>query len=152
MPGPLRYERLGAQVATAARARAHPPRGMTTSWVDHRARSRPPAPEHPLAVGSLSKAQLDALVAQATVDCYNEDEQVTGLFTLIEDNLAMPFETHVFGVRVTVERVDLTDSGQIVAICSREQARQAHPDPRSAATTPTPAGAEWIDAYRHWER
>ncbi len=101
-------------------------------------------------MGSLSETQLDALVAQATVDCYNEDEQVTGLFTLIEDNLATPFETHVLGTSVTVERVDLARSGQIVAICSREQTRQAIPLLDLPLPTPTPAGAEWIDAYRHW--
>jgi Calcium binding len=102
-------------------------------------------------VGSLSKAQLDAMVDEATVDCYNEDEQTTGLFTLIEDNLAVPFATEVLGVPVTVESVDLTDSGQIVAICSRDQARQAIPIVDLPLPTPPPAGAEWIDAYRHWQ-
>jgi hypothetical protein len=42
---------------------------------------------------STSEARLDAMVEEATVDCYNEDEQVTGLFTMIEDNLALPFQT-----------------------------------------------------------
>ena len=32
------------------------------------------------------------------VDCYDEEEQLTGLFTLIEDNLALPFETNMLGV------------------------------------------------------
>lgn len=40
----------------------------------------------------FSKAQLDELVEQATVDCYNESGQVTGRYTMIEDNLALPFE------------------------------------------------------------
>jgi len=43
----------------------------------------------------LSKARLDRLVEEAIVDCYNESEQVTGLYTMIEDNLALPFETTV---------------------------------------------------------
>ena len=38
-----------------------------------------------------SDAQLDELIEQATVDCYNEEEQITGLFTMIEDNIAVPF-------------------------------------------------------------
>jgi hypothetical protein len=33
------------------------------------------------------------MVEEATVDCYNEDEQATGLFTMIEENLEVPFET-----------------------------------------------------------
>jgi len=53
-------------------------------------------------VGSLSRARLDALVEEATVDCYNEDEQLTGLYTMIDENLAVPFTTQVLGVEVTV--------------------------------------------------
>jgi hypothetical protein len=111
----------------------------------------PPADGYLLAVGSLSKAQLDAMVEEATVDCYNEDEQATGMFTLIEDNLAVPFSTEVLGVPVTVESVDLTDAGQIVAICTRDRARQAIPIVDLPLPTPPPEGAEWIDAYRHWQ-
>lgn len=36
----------------------------------------------------MSKAALDAMVEEATVDCYNESEQITGLYTVIEDELA----------------------------------------------------------------
>jgi len=32
-----------------------------------------------------SEARLAAMIEEATVDCYDEDEQVTGLFTMIED-------------------------------------------------------------------
>lgn len=35
----------------------------------------------------LSKARLDELVEAAIVDCDNESEQATGLYTMIEDNL-----------------------------------------------------------------
>ena len=30
---------------------------------------------------AISKTALDALIEEATVDCYDEEEQVTGLFT-----------------------------------------------------------------------
>jgi hypothetical protein len=99
---------------------------------------------------ATSEARLAAMVEEATVDCYNEDEQVTGLFTMIEDNLALPFETTVLGMAVSVVRVDLTDSGQIVAICAREEVRQAIPILDLPMPTPSPAGAEWIEAYRRW--
>lgn len=94
--------------------------------------------------------QLDAMVAQAMVDCYNEDEQATGLFTQLEDNLAVPFTTHVLGVPVTVESLDLMDTNQIVAICSRDQEQQAIPLVELPLPASPPEGAEWIDAYRHW--
>ena len=76
---------------------------------------------------ALSKARLDALVEEATVDAYNEAEQVLGLFTMMEDNLRLPFETEIFGLKVTVERTDMTDSDQIVAVCKRSGKRQKVP-------------------------
>jgi hypothetical protein len=98
----------------------------------------------------MSKAQLDAMVEEATVDCYNESEQITGLFTLIEDELRVPFKTQVLGVEVMVERVDLNGEDQIVAICSRKKLRQSIPLLDLPLPTPPPKGAEWIAAYRHW--
>jgi|SRR5436190_11233514 len=98
----------------------------------------------------LSKARLDRLVEEAVVDCYNESEQRVGLYTMIEDNLALPFETKFLGVPVIVQRVDLTPSEEIVAMCRRAGARQAVPILDLPLPFPRPAGAQWIDAYRHW--
>jgi hypothetical protein len=101
------------------------------------------------AVGSLSRARLDALVEEATVDCYNEDEQLTGLFTMIKNNLAVPFTTQVLGVEVTVRRVDLVRS-EIVAVCPHGRTRQLIGILDLPLPDPPPEGVEWIEAYRHW--
>jgi len=42
------------------------------------------------------------MIERATVDAYGESEQITGWFTMIEENLATPFETVVLGVPITV--------------------------------------------------
>jgi hypothetical protein len=101
------------------------------------------------AVGSLSRSRLDALVAEAVVDCYNDDEQLTGLYTMIADNLAVPFMTEVLGVEVTVRKIDLTDGG-IVAVCHRGKLRQRIGILDLPLPDPPPEGVEWIEAYRHW--
>jgi hypothetical protein len=75
----------------------------------------------------LTKAKLAEMIEQATLDAYGESEQITGWFTMIEENLAVPFETKVFGVPVTVERVNLDRSEQIVAVCRRGRRRQSLP-------------------------
>lgn len=98
----------------------------------------------------MSKAELEALVEEATVDCYNDHEQITDLFTMIQDNLAVPFQTQVLGVDVTVKDIDLRNDGCIVAICARGRIRQAIPVLDLPPPVPLPDGAEWIDAYRHW--
>ena len=97
----------------------------------------------------LSRAELDELVAEAVVDAYNDDEQLTGLYTMIEENLAMPFDTTVLGIEVTVRRVDLQAEG-IVAICHRGRDRQAIGILDLPLPGPAPEGAHWIDAYGHW--
>lgn len=97
-----------------------------------------------------SKAQLGKLVEQATVDCHDESEQATGLYTMIEENLALPFNTTVLGVLVTVERIQLTRREEIVAVCRRAGVRQTVPILDLPLPSPSPAGTEWIAAYRHW--
>jgi hypothetical protein len=99
---------------------------------------------------TISEAELDALIEEATVDCYNEEEQITGLFTMIEEHLVLPFETSVLGMTVTVTRVDLTVSDQIVVICRRDGVKQAIPVLDLPMPAPAPDGAEWIEAYRRW--
>ena len=90
------------------------------------------------------------MIEEATVDAYGESEQVTGWFTMIDENLDVPFETTVLGVSVTVERVDLSRSEQIVAICRRGRERQSLAIVDVPLPTPPPEGAEWIEAYRRW--
>ncbi len=100
----------------------------------------------------ISKARLRAMIEEATVDGYNESERITGWFTMIEQSLAVPFQTLVFGVLVTVERVDLDKADQIVAICIRGHDRQSVPILDLPLPNPPPEGAEWIEAYRQWLR
>lgn len=97
-----------------------------------------------------AKAKLAEMIEQATVDAYGESEQITGWFTVIEENLAVPFETLILGVQITVERVDLDRSEQIVAVCRRGRARQSVSILDLPLPKPPPDGAEWIEAYRRW--
>jgi len=96
-----------------------------------------------------SAAELDALIDAATVDAYTEDEELTGFAVTIGDNLAVPFETTLLGVTVTVEKISQTGSG-IVAMCARGEHRQAIPILDLPLPDPAPQGAGWIAAYRRW--
>jgi hypothetical protein len=99
-----------------------------------------------------SSAYLDKLIAEATVDCYNESEQITGIFTMLEESLAVPFTTTLLGVEVTVERIDMNDADDIVAVCRRGRKRQRVPILDLPLPEPRPRGAEWIDAFRRWAK
>lgn len=103
-------------------------------------------------MAGLSKAELAAMVEEATVDAYDEDEQVMGFHAMFEENLKLPFVTSVLGVNVTVESVNIGSGNDILAICARGKIRQAVRIVDLPLPKPQPAGAEWIDAYRHWLR
>jgi Calcium binding len=59
-------------------------------------------------VAELSKAELNAMIAEAIVDAHDEDEQVSGFYDILEEELAVPFETTVLGFAVTVEGIGLS--------------------------------------------
>src|SRR5580700_5811833 len=76
---------------------------------------------------SLPVAKPDEMIEDATVDAYGESEQTVGFFTLLEERLKLPFKTEVLGMEVAVERLDMTDDEQIVAVCSRGKSQQPVP-------------------------
>jgi len=41
----------------------------------------------------MSKVRLAAMIEEATVDAYGDSEQTTGWYTMLEEHLALPFET-----------------------------------------------------------
>lgn len=99
-----------------------------------------------------SKSRIRALIEEAIVDAYDGEEQRTGFFTMLEEHLAVPFETEILGLPITVKGIELTDDGQIVAICARGRLRQRISILDLPLSRPVPDGAEWIEAYRAWAR
>lgn len=99
-----------------------------------------------------SRALLEQLVEEATRDAYNESEQSGGFLAAMEARLAYPFHTEVLGMSVLVERIDLSASDEIVAVCRRGRKRQRIAILDLPLPSPPPRGAEWIAAYRYWAR
>ncbi len=99
---------------------------------------------------TLSNTRLDELIEEATVDAYGDSEQTTGLYSLLEEHLHLPFHTEVLGIEVAVEALDMTEDEQIVAVYSHGKSRQRISLLDLPLPSPPPGGAEWIDAYRRW--
>ena len=100
----------------------------------------------------LSKGRLEELADEATTDAYGDEEQVGGFFTMMENDLHLPFETEILEATVMVESIDLTDSNDIVAVCRKGKSRLRIGIRELPLPSPPPDGAEWIAAYRHWRR
>ena len=96
------------------------------------------------------KSRLRALIEEAIVDAYNESEQRTAFYTMLDQHLDVPFDTKLLGATAVVERIDMTNDDQIVAICRRGRSRQAIPILDLPLPSPPPACAEWVEAYRRW--
>ena len=109
-----------------------------------------PEPETNLPL--LRKIKLEALIEEAVVDAYGEDEQKVGLRTMMQEHLALPFSVSILGSEAIVEKVDMTRDGRIVAVCQRNGIRHRIEILDLPLPKPIPAGAEWIAAYRHWRR
>jgi len=92
------------------------------------------------------------MIEEARLDAYGESEETAGFFTLLDEQLTLPFKTEVLGMEVTVEHLDMTDDEQIVAVCSRGKSRQLIPILDLALPEPPPGGWEWIEAFRRWAR
>ena len=55
-----------------------------------------------------SNVKLDPMIEDAIVGANGESEQMTGFYTMLDDNLAVPFQTVMLDAEVTLERVDMT--------------------------------------------
>jgi hypothetical protein len=100
----------------------------------------------------IPKSILRQLIEQATVDAHDDAEQLVSFATMLDQRLAVPFQTSVLGTDVTVTRIDQSDDGHIVALCHRGRSRQRIPMLDLPLPDAAPKGAEWIEAYRLWAR
>lgn len=99
----------------------------------------------------FTEIDLDRLVEEATVDCYNDEaEQVTGLFTVIKDHLELPFTTTLLGLEVRVIEIRLTDDNRIALVCRKGRETQLIAASELPLPNTKPRGAEWLAAYRWW--
>jgi hypothetical protein len=109
-------------------------------------------PEPKTNLPSLSKAKLEALIEEAVIDAYGEEEQTGGFFTMIEEHLALPFTVSILGAEAIVQNVDMTRDSRIVAVCQRNGMKQRIEILDLPLPKPAPVGAEWIAAYSYWRK
>ena len=99
------------------------------------------------------KARLEALLAEATVDSYNEDEAFWGVFTTLDDNLKFPLRARALGDDVTLVRLDEKRSGLgrgIIARIRKGDREYSTSLDSLEIIDPDPVSAEWLAVYRYW--
>jgi hypothetical protein len=97
-----------------------------------------------------ANAELDSLIEEITVDCYNEDEQLTAFQTAFENDATFPCSGTIVGEHVNVLSVHGEDNRhELIATCQRNGHRyeialldiDVNADPDTTRL---------IAAYRHW--
>jgi hypothetical protein len=96
----------------------------------------------------VDEAALEALIDEAVVDAYDEDERRMGFLTMLQDSVALPFGTEILGILVEVTEIETNDAEEIVAVCKHGQHVQRVPVVDLPLPQPPPEGFEWIEAYR----
>lgn len=97
------------------------------------------------------RERLHALIEEATVDSNGEDEQHSGLLTMIEDEVVCPFRAKVIGEEVTVTGFEWPKSGYgLYAVCERKGKKHKVDVTSLEWTKVRPEGFEWIEAYLAW--
>lgn len=73
-------------------------------------------------MSTISTAELDALIDELTVDCYNDDEQLTGLLTGAEEALVIGEIATIAGAEIRTMAVDCPSDARrgLTATCERD--------------------------------
>jgi hypothetical protein len=99
---------------------------------------------------SLDDAELGALLAAAMAGGDSSEDQLRRICRVLEDRIGLPFTTEVLGMLVSVDRLDVSEDGRIVAVCSRGAATQAIGLLELPLPASTAQPAEIVAAYRRW--
>jgi hypothetical protein len=145
--GPLTDGRLVSQASSQSAPTVPAPVVRPDASNRHIAKRRSPPRSWP-----PSPRRLDALIEETTVDAYGESEQATAFLTVLEECLALPFGATVLGDAVVVEKIDLSEADELIAVCRRRGKRQKVRLLDLQLPVPRPKGAEWVAAYHRWSR
>jgi len=95
-------------------------------------------------------AELDELIAEITVDCHDEDEQLSGFLVAFTDQVEPPLDANLLDITVQVLGFDLPGrSATIVARC--RHGRSTGEISLADLTFPPGSVAAWLHAaYRRF--
>ena len=101
----------------------------------------------------IDETRIRELLDEATVDCYNEDEEFMGVLVSLQDNLSFPMRATLAGAPVEVQGIDDQRSSLhrgIVAEIEREGQVYYVSLADLEFVKPDEMSAEWLAMYRWW--
>ncbi len=101
----------------------------------------------------LDPAEVAEAMEDATVDAYGDDEQHTGLLTVMEDELEFPFQVEALGETVTVVGMEWPENDEFgLDLLVERNGKQHRIEARSVNLLPPfPKGHLYLAAYLDWK-
>jgi len=97
------------------------------------------------------KRKFEKMAAEATTDCYNEEEAFSGWASTLEDNLQLPLKCFVFGEEATLIGIDMNEgSGAVLGVIQKNKKKVRVPIQDIKIKDKTTKSLEWIEAYRYY--
>jgi hypothetical protein len=101
----------------------------------------------------MDEKRLEALLEEAIIDCYDEEEQFTGVLITLDESLQFPLQAKVLGQVVEVIGLDQARSSLrrgILATVRTGDQESRFPLLELEFINPDPTSAEWLAMYRYW--
>ena len=101
----------------------------------------------------MDKERLEALLEEATVDCYGVDEEFTGVMCTLGEQLQFPLKATVVGELVEVVGIDKRCNSLGRGVVARVRRGGQNYRVGSAElefVDADPVSAEWLEAYQYW--
>ena len=101
----------------------------------------------------LHAADVRDAMQEACVDCYGDDEQISGLTTMVDQELAFPFQGQVLGetVHVVGTSAPLHDPRGIDLVVVHKDKQYAIAAHSVEIPKPLPEGHLYLAAYLDWK-
>jgi hypothetical protein len=101
----------------------------------------------------MDEAKLESLLGEATVQCYDQEEEFWGVFCALISRVSFPLQANVAGETVDVVGLDEPSSGLdqgVMTRVSKGGQEQKMALSELDIVDPDAASAEWLAVYKHW--
>ena len=101
----------------------------------------------------MNRERLEELLEEATLDCYNEEEEFCGVLVVLSEGIKFPLHAIALGEPIEVLRIDEKRSGLgkgILAVVRKGGREYRVALSELEFVDPDPASAEWLEVYRYW--
>ena len=100
----------------------------------------------------MDHADLDALIAEITLDAYGVDEQLWAFRQILEDEVSLPADGFVIGEPVSVLLIDFDGNERrgLTATCRREDGSEHVIAASEVVFSQGSKAARYLAAYRKW--